>query len=150
MTDVPAAPCFVHTPDTHEFWLKEAPLDQQRASPLSLSSGWPEQALVFDAVGTAWRMIVPGAARYRKWYWRLASQFYNPIRPVGISWEALRSYELSELLAVFRRQVSIDDDCLTQFYEAEEIYRVLDDCRSFDDILAVWRKLEAGDEGSPS
>ena len=142
MPDFPTAPCFVHTPGTPEFWLKEPPLDQQEVGAYSLSKGWPENALFFDAAGWVWLMVVPKASQYRKWYWLVLSQLYNPRRLTGISWESSRPYDLSELLTVFRRQVSIDDDCLTQFYEAEEIYRMLDESRSFDDVLAVWRKIE--------
>lgn len=151
MPDFPVAPCFVHTPGTPEFWLKEAPLDQQRVNPFSFSAGWPDNAVVFDAEGTVWRMIVPCASRYRKWYWRVLSQFYNPVFSTSISWESVRSYDASELLTVFRKQVSIDDDCLTQFYEAEEIYHLLDECRSFGDVLAVWHKVEhePDHEGTP-
>lgn len=147
MPDFPSAPCFVHTPGTAEFWLKEEPLDQQRTNPYSLSAGWPQNVVVFDATGTLWRMIVPGASRYRTWFWRIASQVYNPIRLVRISWQTLRAYELSELVTVFRRQASRDDDSLTQFYEAEEIYRMLDDSRSFDDLLSVWHRLMNEPEG---
>ncbi|WP_125469916.1 hypothetical protein [Caulobacter vibrioides] len=144
MPDFPAAPCFVHTPGTHEFWLKEAPLDQELTNPFALSNGWSENNIVFDAEGAAWRMIVPGASRYRKWYWRLLSHLYSPTFPIEISWKPLRPYRLSELLAVFKEQVTIDDDLLTQFYEVEEIYHLLDGCRNFDDVLSVWHKVERG------
>jgi len=146
LPECPEAPCFVHTPGTPEFWLKEPPLDLQQVNPFSLSKGWPETALIFDAAGKVWSMVVPGASRYRKWYWLILSQFHNPLRRTGISWKPLRSYELSELLTVFRRQVSIDDDCLTQFYEPGEIYQMLDESRSFGDVLAVWHKIACGPE----
>lgn len=151
MPEFPVAPCFVHTPDTPEFWLMEPPVDRLLVNPYSLSAGWPGKAEVFDTEGTVWRMIVPAASRYRKWYWRVISQVYNPDFLTDVSWQFLRSYEVSELRAVFRKQVSADDDCLTQFYEAEEIYRLLDEARSFCDVLSVWHKVahESDDEGTP-
>ena len=110
MTESPSGPCFGHTPGTSEFWLEEEILDQQLISMISLSSGRPQKLLIFDAAGTMWRMNIPDASRYQTIFWRVASQFYNPSRALHVSFECLRTYELSELLAVFKTQVERDDD----------------------------------------
>ena len=105
-------------------------------------SFWNELEL-YDARGRRWRVDaveLPGrAAASRR---LLARTVWNPRTTARISYREPTTYELPTLKAALQRALSVDDDVLTQFHEAEEIELWLAQASSFDEVLAVLEQAE--------
>ena len=93
--------------------------------------------------GRRWRVDaveLPGrAAASRR---LLTRTVWNPRTTARISYREPTTYELPTLKAALQRALSVDDDVLTQFHEAEEIELWLAQASSFDEVLAVLEQAE--------
>ena len=71
----------------------------------------------------------------------LAHTVYNPKTDVICSWEASGPCELSDIVAEVERGLRSDDDIIQQWFDADEVLKLLRSASTFDEMLDAVRCL---------
>jgi hypothetical protein len=64
----------------------------------------------------------------------LAHTVYNPLTDVGREWKACGRYELPEILALVEKGLEKDDDIIQQWFDAEDVMRLLRSAETFEEL----------------
>ncbi len=143
MAYLPAAPYFQCYPKEHSIDLCDTVHTRQRVSHVALLDGFDLGSIVYDSKGLAWRFSFERpAARLSVLRRLLAHTIYNPVREVAVSWFRLHEYSFAELRDAYLDAIAHDDDVLTQFVEASDLQRRVQESQSFGDLVETWRWMD--------
>lgn len=140
MPQLPTAPYFVFNRKQHWIELTETAETRMAVNRLTLLSNWDQHCVVYDVDGVAWTFRFDRPASGFSILARLAAHIaYNPRHDVGIVWERIGPYSLSEVKDAYLDAVDHDDDILTQFVEPEALSERVRGCQTFRDLVETWR-----------
>jgi len=69
----------------------------------------------------------------------LARSVFNPTTDVMLRWEAMGPYGLSEIVAEVERGLKWDDDIIQQWFDADEVLKLLRSASTFDEMVDAVR-----------
>ena len=141
----PTAPYFLWNSRQHYFDCVSAASSAkvgQRVSRVALVTEYDSHCTIYDSEGMAWGFHFVGRKEKFSMLDRLLAEVYNPSRQFPVSYSQLRSYQFAELQRVYIDAVAHDDDILTQFVEANELTKRIQQCSNFKGVLETWQWME--------
>ena len=97
-----------------------------------------EKGIVFDKTGSCWNHIfIP---LKQDWKYKYLSPLFNLSSDIEIEWTNKRAYTLKELKSKIIQCLEKDTDILTQFYEKETLKNIVNDSKSFEEIILIFHK----------
>ena len=136
--DQPTTPFFLFDQKKRFIDLCERIEFDKRVSQLALVDRWDLCCLIYDSAGNVWEFRFRHAKEYSSLA-KLLAQFYNPVKPISLTWHQHRTYELSELQKAYLEALAHDDDILTQFVEEDELRKRIEQSANFSELLETWR-----------
>jgi hypothetical protein len=143
----PTAPYFLWNSRQHHFTCVtsvDAAQAGKRVSRLSLVTEYDSKCTIYDSVGMAWGFHFVGRKEKCSLLDRLLVGFYNPSREFPVSYSQLRSYQFAELQRAYLDGVAHDDDILTQFVDADELTKRIEQASNFTELLQTWQWMQTG------
>lgn len=125
--------------------VKEMPPNEQSASRLAVVSRFWEQQHLFDSK-SRYRCIpvdVPLLTPIQRF---LAWTFYNPVIPFHGEWVRVGDFDRNDLTAAVKSGLEHDDDIIQQWFEADDVLKLLNAADGWDEVLLAVEAIEGGHE----
>ncbi|MHB0937825.1 MAG: hypothetical protein ACYC6A_15675 [Armatimonadota bacterium] len=115
-----------------------------KASMLALLDNLGHYFRHYAADGRLWTMNVIYRAPRSQFMARLLAEIgYNPLVEYRSTWQCERTYTLYELREMLCLCVDLDDDCLTQYTEPDELQTCIRNATTFDQLLDALARTRA-------
>jgi hypothetical protein len=111
----------------------EATLPAVRANRLGVMGRFWERLSAFDS-GHEYRVAVANVPNYGWFAKALAYTVYNPVVPLTCEWTACGRYDPKAVLALIEAGLQRDDDIIQQWFDADQVMRLL---RAADSYAAM-------------
>lgn len=79
----------------------------------------------------------------------LAHVIYNPLTDVTTHWEPAGGYVLTDIVAEVERGLQTDDDCIQQWFGADDILKLLQSATTFEEMIDAVRCVCGEFESDP-